>query len=429
MYSKVEVLIFKKRNEQKMSERINKKLLSVIGLIISFSFVSSEAITAEAVSPGVFKDQKLLAPRTTKSAELFSLEAASRCFVRFNEQDIITTVPFRQSAFKLEGGRPTDPLPRYEVTGFSFAGLSADKVFLKLVKEAGIKVVAEKGPYPILSGKNMKGELSSVLNNIANTSGVYYRYNSETKTLRLMRNNQWRLTVPDSRPVMLAVLDALRGAGIRDVVADWDNKTISFLGNKDVQQKVEKLIALFDTEPNIVAFDVRVFRITPYRGINRIDWQKLVDKYGTNSIRSSIKGVMGRMIITEDNEISTRRFLNFVNQYGSIYPISEGVFMVPDNWRSRFDVGRCGKIENPESQLSVLVQANVEGQDKVVGSLVLDTTKGEITNFPSFSTEIGDNLIIIGLPSDILGPQYANSEIAMVLSPKIIRIIKEGYNQ
>ena len=88
-----------------MSDRINKKLLSVIGLIISFSFVSSEAITAEAVSPGVFKDQKLLAPRTTKSAELFSLEAASRCFVRFNEQDIITTVPFRQSAFKLEGGR------------------------------------------------------------------------------------------------------------------------------------------------------------------------------------------------------------------------------------------------------------------------------------------------------------------------------------
>ncbi|MBR7158652.1 MAG: hypothetical protein IKD08_03100 [Alphaproteobacteria bacterium] len=412
-----------------MSDKIYKKLFAVLGLVAGLAVFSSETVAADAVAPGVFKDTKLLAPRTTKTAELFSLEAASRCFVRFNEQDIITTVPFRQSAFKLSGARASDALPRYEVTGFSFAGLSADKVFLKLVKEAGIKVVAEKGPYPVLSGKNMKGELGTVLNNIANTSGVYYRYNAETKTLRLMRHNQWKLQVPDSRPVMIAVLDALRGAGIRDVVADWDNKTITFLGTKEVQQKVEKLIKVFDTEPNIVAFDVRVFRITPYAGTSTIDWQKLVDKYGTNSIRSSVKGVIGRMIITENNEISTRRFLNFVGQHASVVPVSEGVFMVPDNWRSRFDVGRCGKIENPESQLSVLAQATVEGTDKIVGSLVIDSTKGEITNFPSFASEIGDNFLIIGIPSDILGPQYANSEIAMVLSPKIVRIIKEGNSQ
>ncbi len=412
-----------------MSNNIHKKMLAVLGFVIGFSAAFNEAKAAEAVSPALFKDDKLLMPRTTKSAELFSLEAASRCYVRFNEQDIITTVPFRQSAFKLEGARPSDALPRYEVTGFSFAGLPADKVFLKLVKEAGIKVVAEKGSYPVLSGKNMKGELGTVLNNIAQTSGIYYTYNASKKTLRLIRHNQWKLQVPDSRPVMMAVLDALRGSGIRDVVADWDNKTITFLGTKEVQQKVEKLIKLFDSEPNIVAFDARVYRITPFAGIKTIDWQKLVDKYGTNSIRSSVKGVIGRMIITENNEISTRRFLNFVGQYAEVTPISEGVFMVPDNWRSRFDVGRCGKIENPESQLSVLVQAGVEGQDKIVGSLALDTTRGEITNFPSFASEIGDNFLIIGIPSDILGPQYANSEIAIVLSPKIIRIIKEGYNQ
>ena len=75
-------------------------------------------------------------PKTTRSAEMVSLESPMRCTVHETQQNIMTVIPFKQEAFKLERADKSDPLPRYEVTGFSFDGQTAERVFYKLLNEA-----------------------------------------------------------------------------------------------------------------------------------------------------------------------------------------------------------------------------------------------------------------------------------------------------
>lgn len=400
------------------------KLFFIAGLLISFGF----CISAQAkVTPKVEAAPSLLQPRTVKSAEFFSLEAATRCSVRVDEQNLITTVPFKASAFRLESDTSSDALPKFMVTGYTFDQLPLDVVLANLLKGIGIQVVAAKGAYPVISGKDIKGELSSVINKITSAAGLFYAYDAQNKYLKIIRNNKWRLYVPASRPVMIAVLDALRGTGIHDIVPDWEDKFISFTGGTDVEEKVKKLIGFFDDGTTIVAYDVSVYRILPDNKMKQMNWQYMVNHFGTDSIRSNLKGLVGRLIVSGASEISNPAFVNFVSSYSDIMPIAEGVVMIPDGWSSRFDVGRCGDLSNPESQLSVLVKATLNTDGQIAGSVALDTSKGEITNFPSFVTDIGDSVIIFGIPMDILAPSLPGSEIAIFMTPKIIRIVKEAY--
>ena len=88
---------------------------------IGLCAISAVAHAEEEVIPSPFPNMEVTTPRTTRSAELFSVEAASRCSVRFDEQDLVTTVPFKDKAFRLVSEVPTDALPRFMVTGFTFA--------------------------------------------------------------------------------------------------------------------------------------------------------------------------------------------------------------------------------------------------------------------------------------------------------------------
>ena len=97
-------------------------------------------------------------PKTTRAAEMVSLESPMRCTIRETQQNIMTVIPFKQEAFRLERAQKSDPLPRYEVTGFSFDGQTAERVFYKLLSEAKIKVVGEGGPFPELAAENITGE-------------------------------------------------------------------------------------------------------------------------------------------------------------------------------------------------------------------------------------------------------------------------------
>ena len=397
-------------------------------VLTGLCFVSSTARAEENIIPSPFPNMEITTPRTTRSAELFSVEAASRCSVRFDEQDLITTVPFKNKAFRLASETITDDLPKFMVTGFTFSSLPVDKALYKLVHEAGIQVVAAPGVYPVVSGKDLKGDLTAVINKITSTAGVFYSYDAKKKYLKVLRTGKFRLYVPDSRLVMIAVLDSLRGAGVRDVFPDWEHNTISFTGDGITEKKIAKLVGDFDDGTSIITFDATLYRITPKEGFPAINWQRLVDRFGADSIRSSTKSILGRMIVSSDGEISNKAFIDFVRRQANVTLISQGLVMVPENWRSRFDIGRCGDISNPESSVSILVRANAQKNGIITGSLALDTKQGELTNFPSFTADIGDSMLIFGIPSSVISPAVGGSELALLLSPKIIRIVRESYS-
>ena len=356
-------------------------------------------------------------PKTTRAAQMISLETPLRCTIEETQKNIMTVVPFRQEAFKLTRAEQGDNLPLFEVKGFSFDGQTAKKVFYKLLSGAKIKGIGVDGPFPELAAENITGELSDVMEMIASAADVYYRYDAKQKTLYVSREVNWVLSVPERREVMIAVLDSLRGAGMHDLSVNWEENTISFKGDKGTESKVRQLIELFDKEPNLIVFNVQVLRVKPINAAKEINWQDLVETFGAGTIRVTVNGVLGRSLVTQ----SLNRFLSARSQYAVV---SEGMFIAADKWRARFDVGRCGYMSMPEAQLSLMAQTEIYGERRMKTVLTLDSMQGEITSFKTKST-LGDNILLIGIPASSFADSLKGYETVVVLTPHIIRLVKE----
>jgi len=364
-------------------------------------------------------------PKTTRAAQMISLETPLRCTIEETQKNIMTAVPFKQEAFKLERAEQSDTLPLFEVKGFSFDGQTAEKVFYKLLSGAKIKVIGVDGPFPELAAENITGELSDVMEMIASAADVYYRYDAKQKTLFVSREIGWNLFVPDRREVMIAVLDSLRGAGMHDLSVNWEENVISFKGDKGTENKVRQLIDLFDKEPNLIVFNVQVLRVKPLSPAKEINWQDLIETFGAGTIRVSVNGVLGRSLVTA-HKINAQSLSRFLTPRAQFAVVSEGMFIAADKWRARFDVGRCGYMSMPEAQLSLMAQTELYGDrgERMKTVLTLDSMQGEITSFKTKNT-LGDNILLIGIPASSFADSLKGYETVVVLTPHIIRLVKE----
>lgn len=368
------------------------------------------------------EEPKKLPIHTSEGARSLDLEAPLRCSVNWNAQQIITTIPFNVKAFNLVRNGRNDMLPRYEVNGFSFETMPAEKALYKLLKEADIRVIAKEAPYASISAENLRGELSEVVRMIAEAAEIYYNYDAENKTLRISRKSNFSLYVPKSRPILLSVLDVLRGAGITDITTDWKDYTISFDANYELQNKIMTLIAYFEDNPILVAFDVSIFRIYPNTQSGEINWQNMLNIFDYGTIRTAKTGVIGR-VLTTSNDINIQSLQGYLGQQAKVEMLSQGKLTVPNLWLSRFDIGKCGPRGTAWSDLSILARASLEQGNKIFSHITLEKTEGQITQF-NIRSKIGDNFVIIGIPSEIFGMSAPKSEILVFMVPRIIRTTK-----
>ena len=359
--------------------------------------------------------------RTPRGANQLDLETPLRCFVNWNTQQMISTIPYNIKAFNLQRNGNNDLLPRFEVTGFSFETMPAEKALLKLTKEAGIKLVAKDAPYASISAENLRGELSEVIDMITQAAEIYYTYNANSKTLRISRKANFSLYVPQSRPILLAILDVLRGAGITDFTADFDDYTITFDADYELKNQIVNLIGYFEENPILIAFDVRVFTIYPYNNED-VEWQRLLSTFDFGSIKSTKQGVLGR-ILTTSNDINVDSLRAFLGQQANVKLVAEGKFVVPNLWFSRFDIGKCASRKSMESDLSILAKASFEQNDKIFSSITLEAKNGEITQFDTRS-RLGENFLVIGIPNEIFGVKKPKSETVVFMVPRIIKTLK-----
>ena len=295
---------------------------------------TEERIASETILP---QDPNMI--RTPKGASSLDLETPLRCYVNWSTQEMIKAIPYNMKAFNLVRNGKNDMLPRFEVTGFTFATMPAEKAMYKLIKEAGIKLVAKDAPYASISAENLRGELSEVIGMIADAAEIYYAYDAERKTLTISRKSNFSLYVPKSRPIMLGLLDVLRGSGITDMTTDWADYSVTFEADFELQSKVNKLVSYFEENPSLITFDVNVFRIYPYSKDNDIEWQELLTTFDFGTIKTTKTGVIGRALTTSnDLNISTLR--SFLGQQAMVLPVAEGKFVVPNLWFARFDIGK-----------------------------------------------------------------------------------------
>lgn len=359
--------------------------------------------------------------KTTKGAYELDLETPLRCYVNWDTQEMISTIPYNVNAFSLIRNGRNDALPKYDVNGFSFDTMPAEQALKKLLKEAGIKVVAKDAPYTSISAENLRGDLSGVVSMLTNAAEIYYSYNSDKKQITLSRKTNYSLFVPQSRMIMLGLLDVLRGAGITDVTVDWDDYSITIDTDYELVNKIQNLIKYFTDNPILITYDVSVLRITPYNGQD-VKWQNLLKTFEFGTIKTTKTGVIGR-VLTSSNELNLQNLQQFLSQQAKVDIISQGKFIVPEQWYSRFDVGKCGTRNSAEADLSILAKSSLEKDNRIFSEITLDSTEGEITKF-NMRSRLGENFMIFGIPNRIFDNGNSQSETVVFMVPRIIRTLK-----
>ena len=360
--------------------------------------------------------------RTTEGANALDLETPLRCNVNWNTQQMVLSLPYIKSAFKLERNGQNDPLPRFEVTGFSFDMMPAEKAIAKLTKDAEIRVSSADGPYTSISAQDLKGEFSEVIKMIADSAGFYYAYNAKDKILTLSRRANMTLYTPPSRPIILGLLDVIRGSGITDIVTNWADYSITFDADIETKNKMVELINFFENSPTLIAYDVSIFRLYPNDQMRDIEWKEMLNAFDFGSITTAQTGVIGR-VLTTTNDISIDKLQQFIGSQAKIEIVSEGKFVVPNLWLARFDIGKCRKPNTDAYGMSILAKASLEKGNEIFTDVTLEETNGQVTNF-KIRNKLGENFLIIGLPNELFGMNSPKSETIIFMVPRLIRTLK-----
>lgn len=364
--------------------------------------------------------------RTPEGANELDLETPLRCNVNWKTQQMVLTLPYINSAFKLERNGRNDPLPRFEVTGYTFDMMPAEQALVKLTKEANIRVSSADGPYTSISAEDLKGEFSEVIKMIADSADIYTTYNAKDKILTLSRRVNMTLYTPPSRPIILGLLDVIRGAGITNIVTNWADYSITFDADIETRNKIQELIKSFENSPTLIAYDVSIFRLYPYNSQKDIEWKDLLNAFDFGSITTAQTGVIGR-VLTTTNDISIEKLQHFLGNQARVETVSEGKFIVPNLWLSRFDIGKCSKPDSNAYGMSILAKASVEKKNEIFSDITLEETNGQVTQF-KIRNKLGENFMIIGLPNELFGIQNPKSETIIFMVPRLVRTLRTNEN-
>ncbi len=386
--------------------------------------IMTQGITEQEQKPDDFMILQQQNPRMLRTmfrANDLDLETPLRCNVNWKTQEMVQILPHNNMSFRIDRNDINNPLPNFEVRDFTFDNIPAEQAMLMLTKEAGITLVAKDAPYPTIYGKDLNGSFSEVLEMVARSADLFYRYDAKTNSIILSRRASFTLYTPSSRTLLLGFLDVLRGAGITDMVTNWRDYSVTFETNLETIDKIKSLIKDFEDNPTMIMYDVSVFRIIAKEPCGVV-WKDLLKDFNFGTIATAQTGVIGR-VLTVTNDMTINHLQKFVSRYGTIQEISEGRFVVPTRWFSRFDVGRCGKLDNLEYPMSILAKAEIEKNNRIFSEITLDTTDGEITKF-KVRNQLGENFLIIGLPSEIFGPAKEGTETIVYIVPRLVRMLK-----
>lgn len=363
---------------------------------------------------------------TTDTARRFSIELPKRCSVDWNNQTVVSVVPEEKiEVVRLDMG---DDLPDLQVSDYEFRSQTVKQALDKLLDGTDIAVVADEEMIEKITGSIQTGALSDAVELMAKMGRAYYTYDAAAAELHLTHRAKWMIKMPRDETIIMALLDAMHGADMRNLLVNWQDKTVVFEGNYQTEREVARIIADIASKKFMIAWDIDVYRVYP-KTDNPIIWMNLLPAFGENNVRMSIPGVVGRALVVSP-EINTKTLQEFLSQQSNVVLISQGTFSVPNGWQSRFDIGQCGKEERLETDLIIGATGkygNFGGYKKIDAKIVLRTSQGELSSF-TIPSSVGDNYVIIGIPthSFVTTPETLISpfaELVVFMSPRIISIV------
>ena len=362
---------------------------------------------------------------TTDTARRFSVELPKRCTVDWDNQNILSVIPESPvEIVRLDSG---DPLPAFNVEDFSFEKLKIKDVLEKLLSGTKIRIVKNDDLPDKITGTIRSGSLVDAVELITKMGKAYYTYDDDLRELHIGARGRWLVKMPRDQEVIMALLDAMRGAEMRNLSVNWEDKTVALEGNFQTEKELKMIVADMGSKKYLVAWDIDVYRVHP-RTDNPIIWMNILPAIGSENIKMSIPGVVGRLLLTSP-EINTKTLQDFLAQQANIVLISQGTFVLPNNWQSRFDIGQCSREERLETNLIIGATGrfgDYAGMQKIDSKIVLFTNNGELASF-KVPSALGDNYVIIGIPthSFVTTPETLISpfaELVVFMSPRLISI-------
>jgi len=366
---------------------------------------------------------------TTDTAQHFALDLPKRCTVNWNNQSVVSVVPEEKiEIVRLNSG---DALPDLKVSDYSFKRLYVKEALEKLLTDTDISINEDQANFEKISGSISTSSLADAVELITKMGHMYYKYDAEFGELHLTGQGKWMIKMPKDETIIMAMLDAMRGADIHNLLINWQDKTVVFEGDYQTEREVSKIIADVASKKYLLAWDIDVYRVYP-KTDNPIIWMNMLPAFGEKNIRMSIPGVVGRTLVVSP-EINTKTLQEFISTQASMVLISQGTFAVPNGWQSRFDIGQCGKEDRLETDLIIGATGtygNYGGYKKIDAKIVLSTSNGELSSF-SVPSSVGDNYVIIGIPthSFVTTPETLISpfaELVVFMSPRLISIVDAG---
>lgn len=369
---------------------------------------------------------------TTDTAQRFSVELPMRCTVDWDNQSVVTVVPEEKiEMVRLGVG---DELPDLSVEQYKFKDLTVAAALNKLLDGTDVSVVADEQLVEKISGEVASGTLVDTVDLIAKMGRAYYSYDATVAEIHLRHRAKWMIKMPKDQAIIMALLDAMHGADVRNLLVNWQDKTVVFEGNYQTEREVSRIIADIASKKYMLAWDMDVYRVYP-KTDNPIIWMNLLPAFGANNIKMSIPGVVGRALVVGP-EINTKTLQEFLSQQSNVVLISQGTFSIPNGWQSRFDIGQCSKEDRLETDLVVGATGkygDYGGYQKIDAKIVLTTKYGELSSF-DIPSSVGDNYVIIGIPthSFVTTPETLISpfaELVVFMSPRIVSIVDADANQ
>ena len=366
---------------------------------------------------------------TTDTAQRFALDLPKRCTVDWNNQSVVSVVPEEKiEIVRLNTG---DDLPDLKVSDYEFKKLYVKDALEKLLEDTDISVIEDQATFEKISGTISTSSLADAVELMAKLGRVYYSFDKEFGEIHLTGNGKWMIKMPKDETMIMAILDAMRGADVRNLLVNWQDKTVVFEGNYQTEREVSKIIADVASKKYVLAWDIDVYRVYP-KADDAIVWMNMLPAFGENNIRMSIPGVVGRALVVSP-EINTKTLQEFISQQANMVLVSQGTFAIPNGWQSRFDIGQCGKEDRLETDLIIGATGtygNYGGYKKIDAKIVLSTTNGELTSF-KIPSNVGDNYVIVGIPthSFVTTPETLISpfaELVVFVSPRLISIVDAG---
>ena len=230
---------------------------------------------------------------TTDTAQRFSIELPKRCKVNWDNQTIVSVVPEEPiEMIRLGVG---DALPQLQVTDYEFEQLTVKQALDKLLEGTDISVIEDGEVTQTISGSISAGNLADSVELMSKMGRAYYSYDAVNAEIHLDNRAKWMIKMPKNESIIMALLDAMHGADVRNLLVDWQDKTLVFEGNYQTEREVAKIISDIASKKYMIAWDIDIYRVYP-RTDNPIIWMNLLPAFGENNIKMSIPGVPGDLL-------------------------------------------------------------------------------------------------------------------------------------